>query len=252
MKRNDDRALWKRGGTGLVVVAASTLGPLVGLGVLLAYSEHLAALLTAQPLGSSLGIAFLAFCIGGLGIALAVFPSFALAGWLAYVFEGHLMSLVTVALALFWGTFAGLALGHLLARLPPDHNPLELPRLRQAFSMLSRIPRNRLSLMLVCLRLSPHMPFALTNILVSQVRMPLLRATSISFVGLLPRTLLAWQVGQTLATFSDIREASRLGWSSFLATAVLAVLVFFLARGAKKQWSSAPADLPEPQSSEPS
>lgn len=70
-------------------------------------------------------------------------------------------------------------------------------------------------------RLSPHMPFAFTNILVAQLHRPLWHLALVSTLGLLPRSILAVVIGGGLSSVEQWSDLSSLGAWAWAVTAVV-------------------------------
>ena len=81
------------------------------------------------------------------------------------------------------------------------------------------------------------MPFAATNLVISQLRLKILPATVVSWLGLLPRSLAAASIGFGLGSFSDLSKVELSPeWALFSGILLLFVLgwVFKALRSRKK------------------
>ncbi len=88
------------------------------------------------------------------------------------------------------------------------------------------------------LRLSPHMPFALTNLVCARLPLTSARIWLFSYVGLLPRTLLATYIGSQLQDWRVLLDREHPSWELLLSLVLLALFVYLTRRAARQFESS--------------
>ena len=82
------------------------------------------------------------------------------------------------------------------------------------------------------------MPFALTNLVCARLPLRPARIWLFSFVGLLPRTLLAAYVGSQLQDWRSLLDRERPPWELLLSLVLLALFVYFTRQAARPFESS--------------
>lgn len=220
---------------GALLATAALLGPLIGVASVMNWSETWREALSASGwVGVPL---LLVVCSAAIGFALL--PSFLMAICIPYLlpFDSDLLSLSLVALSLCFGTALGTGLGRLLFTVFPlwrDYLNSEKPRTVR--EKLSHLPRGQMATGLICLRISPHMPFALTNLVVGQLQVPLMWLAMVSVLGLLPRTLMGWAVGRKIESFALVEELSRVPLWGWLVSGLCVLGLIWVGRKAKSEW----------------
>ena len=106
------------------------------------------------------------------------------------------------------------------------------PKAQAVFQALVGQGYWRTTLIIFLLRLSPAMPFALTNFLMGSARIPLKSFVPGTFFGMLPRTGAVVLVGSSLSelSFNDPQEA----WLIVFGIAVTIVTIVFISIVAKR------------------
>lgn len=209
-------------------------GPLAGMTLVGLTAPDYMHLLedVAAPL-VALGLAFL----GGSAVGLALLPSFLLGAVCGYLLEGAWPYLAIIP-GLAWATHLGLGLGRLFST-----NFLEVLLQRKAdwwatYQRLVHTDGSFLPTAVAMLRLSPHMPFALTNLVCARLPMTRFRIWLFSFAGLLPRTLLAAYVGSQLQDWRALLDRERPPWELMLSLVLLALFVYFARKAAHRYEST--------------
>ncbi len=107
------------------------------------------------------------------------------------------------------------------------------PRAQAVYESLIKHNSRRTTLIIFLLRLSPAMPFALTNFLMASARVPVKSFIVGTFLGMLPRSSAVVFVGAGLSelSFSDPQEAWLIVFG-ILATIVSVIFISFVARRA--------------------
>jgi uncharacterized membrane protein YdjX (TVP38/TMEM64 family) len=211
--------------------AAPGLGMLL-LVVFLADGDRVAALDAAAR--SAPAFALLVVVLAS-ALSVALFPSFGVAAALAFSLSDRSLSLGVVVLVLCLGTWAGILIGKRMGRTEWPGHPTRHPRVQRLMVTLPLLGRPTLGWILVCLRLSPHVPFALTNIVIAQLPLSAFALTALSIVGLLPRTLFAWHIGTTLDSWSALSDQSGSIWDEVALSGALLAIVGALGWHAKKK-----------------
>ena len=209
-------------------------GPLVGMTLVGLTAPAYIHLLEniAPPL-----LAFGLVLIGGSAVGLALLPSFFLGAICGYLLPGAWPYLAAVP-GLAWATLLGLGLGRRFST-----NFLEVLLRRKAnwwttYQRLVHTSGSFLPTAVVLLRLSPHMPFALTNLVCARLPMTPARIWLFSYLGLLPRTLLAAYVGNQLQDWRALLDLERPPWELLLSLLLLALFVYFTRKTARRFESS--------------
>ena len=209
-------------------------GPLVGMTLVgltapayIHFLENIAPPLLA--LGLVLG--------GGSAVGFALLPSFFLGAVCGYLLPGAWPYLAAVP-GLAWATLVGLGLGRLFST-----NFLEVLLQRKAvwwttYQRLVHTAGSFLPTAVALLRLSPHMPFALTNLVCARLPLTSAKIWLFSYVGLLPRTLLAAYLGSQLQDWGTLLDRERPPWELLLSLVLLVLFVYFTRRAARRFESS--------------
>lgn len=214
----------------LAIAAIAVGGPLVGMTLVglsgPAYVHHLD---DVAPSLLALGLILL----GGTAVGLALLPSFFLGAVCGYLLSGA-WPYLAACVGLAWATALGLSLGRLFSA-----NFLEVLLHRKAdwwatYQRLVRTAGGFLPTAVALLRLSPHMPFALTNLVCARLPMTSARTWFYSYVGLLPRTLLAAYVGSQLQDWRALLDRERPPWELLLSLVLLIVFVYLTRRAARR------------------
>jgi uncharacterized membrane protein YdjX (TVP38/TMEM64 family) len=214
---------------GLYAVAA----PPLGLALLLAASPRL------DPVWAEVsGVVGLlvAVLLGTALVGSALLPSIGFAGYVGYVMHGDPWAYVVVVASLLGATHVGLAWARRLSSSAAQQLLRSRPNGQRTLEAMEHDSGRGLMGLVFMSRLSPHMPFAFTNILVAQIHQPLTRLALVSTLGLLPRSFLAVIVGGGLRSASDW---STLSLSSGWTWIITAVVVLYFARLALKAYRSA-------------
>lgn len=205
-------------------------GPLVGMTLVgLTAPTYIHLLENIAPSLLTLGL----ILIGGSAVGLALLPSFFLGAICGYLLPGAWPYLAAVP-ALAWATALGLGLGRLFST-----NFLEVLLHRKAdwwatYQRLVHTAGAFLPTAVALLRLSPHMPFALTNLVCAHLPMASVRIWFFSYVGLLPRTLLAAYIGSQLQDWHALLDRERPPWELLLSLVLLALFIYFTRRTARR------------------
>ena len=170
---------------------------------------------------------------GGSAVGLALLPSFFLGAICGYLLPGAWPYLAAVP-ALAWATALGLGIGRLFST-----NFLEVMLHRKedwwiTYQRMIQTAGAFLPTAVALLRLSPHMPFALTNLVCSHLPMKPTRIWLFSYIGLLPRTLLAAYVGSQLQDWRALLDRERPPWELLLSLALFALFIYFARRVASR------------------
>jgi uncharacterized membrane protein YdjX (TVP38/TMEM64 family) len=205
-------------------------GPLLGMGLVGLTGPTYVHLLEGitPPL-----LAFGLIIVGGAAVGLALLPSFFLGAVCGYLLPGA-WPYIAAAPGLGWATVLGLGLGRLFTA-----NFLEVLLKRKAawwatYHRLVHTAGAFLPTTIALLRLSPHMPFALSNLVCARLPLAPTRIWLYSYVGLLPRTLLAAYIGSQLQNWRDLLDRERPPWELLLSFALLVLLVYSTRRVARQ------------------
>ena len=208
-------------------------GPLVGMTLVgLTGPAYIHLLENTAPTLLALGL----ILVGGSIAGLALLPSFFVGAVCGYLLPGTWPYLATVS-GLAWATVLGLGLGRLFSI-----NFLEVllqlkPAWWATYQRLVHTAGPFLPTAIALLRLSPHMPFALTNLVCARLPLTPGRIWLFSYVGLLPRTLLATYLGSQLQDWRALINPERPPWELLLSL-VLFALLFYVTRRAARQFES--------------
>lgn len=144
-----------------------------------------------------------------------------------------------------WMGFPGLFLGYMLANvigytlgkiLNADFLPLlsaQQPKFQTELEQRLRQPER----LIFFIRISPVVPFALSNFLFASLKVELRKVLLFGIPGMLPRTLIAFATGLAAGSFLDARESMNdpIQWG------ILAVLLIFSFWGLYRNWKNAKA-----------
>ncbi len=199
------------------------LGPLAGAGLLAVFGADLPGHFPAA--WSAAAITLLA----ALAVAIALLPSVLFAACVGFFAPNLTTGFLLAAAGIFGATWVGLGLSRRFSAGFAE----SLLSYRQAwlaeFTRLRSEQGHKLLGLVFLARLSPHMPFAATNVLVAQLQLNLWPATLASWLGLLPRSLLATSIGYSLTAFDQFRGAD-LGMWGIAATLCLILMLGWLVR----------------------
>lgn len=210
--------LRRLGPFGLLLLAAALL-PLVGSGVLLAYTSEVEHHLRAGGVAELVVFALATAVLCGLALmntqVLALFAGYALGLW-------------TGLGAVYVGILGAAILSFLIARRisgPTFLASVEAsPRAAAIHAALVRDPRGAITTTAL-LRLSPVVPFALIGVVLAAARVRASAYFAGTALGVVPRTALVAYAGSELAAFDP--DAGPAG-AVKLGVAVVATLVLFL------------------------
>jgi uncharacterized membrane protein YdjX (TVP38/TMEM64 family) len=199
-------------GLALYAVAA----PLLGMITLIALLPDLEAAYKDNSL-----LMWVMYLTSILLVALALIPSVGFAAVVGYFTGSFLVSVPLVIVGIYGAVALGVFYMRRLSRESVEKIFTSRPKWQSTYNKLKSTNDSELSKLLVALRLSPHMPFALTNLLVAQAPIPFKFIVNFSWLGLLPRSLIAAYLG---TAFDSLNEA--MSFRPDLKTAVtLTVLV---------------------------
>lgn len=175
--------------------------------------------------------------VGGSVVGVALLPSFFLGAVCGYLLPGA-WPYVAALPGLAWATALGLALGRLFRT-----NFLEVLLQRKTewwatYQRLTHTAGTFLPTAVALLRLLPHMPFALTNLVCARLPLSPARIWWFSYIGLLPRTILAAYVGSQLQDWHALLDRERPPWELVLSFVLLALFVYFTRRVVQRFESS--------------
>jgi len=205
-------------------------GPLVGMTLVgLTAPAYIHLLESIAPPLLALGLVL----VGGSTVGLALLPSFFLGAVCGYLLPGAWPYFAIIP-GLAWATGLGLGLGRLFST-----NFLEVLLQRKAdwwatYQRLVHTAGPFLPTAVALMRLSPHMPFALTNLVCSHLPLTPVKIWLFSYVGLLPRTLLAAYIGSQLQDWRTLLDRGRPPWELLLSLVLLALFVYFTRRAARQ------------------
>lgn len=214
----------------LAIAGLAVGGPLVGMALVslkgASYihllTDHAPLLLSAALLGA-----------GGAAVGLALLPSFffgALCGYLLPSFWPYLAA----GSGLAWATALGLSLGRLFSTSFLEVLLQRKPNWWATYQRLISTTGAFLPTAIALLRLAPHMPFALTNLVCA--RLPLAPTTIwlSSFIGLLPRTLFATYIGTQLQDWRALLDRQGPPWELLLSLGLFIALAYASRRATRQ------------------
>lgn len=202
--------------------------PMIGSAVLLTVAYPLGFWLRENwEVGSGLFLlGVVAFC------GLALLPTNILgilSGWsFGFEFGILILAIGIVSAATVSFVIHSRLMGDTLPELFEQH-----PRAQVVYESLIKHNTGRTTLIIFLLRLSPAMPFALTNFLMASARVPVKSFVVGTFLGMLPRSSAVVFVGAGLSelSFSDPQEAWLIVFG-IIATIASVVFISFVARRA--------------------
>ena len=214
----------------LAIALIAMGGPLVGMAIVGLTAPACSDLINgvAHPL-LALGLVL----VGGSAVGLALLPSFFLCAVCGYLLPGPWPYIATI-LGLAWATALGLGLGRLFST---NFFDVLLHRKKDWWDTYQRLIHATgtfLPTAIALLRLSPQMPFALTNLVCSQLPLTSIRIWLFSYIGLLPRTILATYVGSQLQDWRALLDRERPPWELLLSLVLLILFVSFARRVARR------------------
>jgi uncharacterized membrane protein YdjX (TVP38/TMEM64 family) len=180
------------------------------------------------------------YAIGGaILVGSALMPSFLLAGYLGYVSNGSPAGFALALLSLMIATSFGIFLGRRVASGSVDSILAFRPRWLSSFRELQSKQDASLLIAIFFARLAPQVPFALTNLMLGQLKLPLRKLILSSWLGLIPRTMVAMAAGVGMTQVSGLVEsASAINPNEFaLGILSLALSVFVVARALSRKRS---------------
>ena len=210
-----------------VIIALMAMGgPLIGMTVVSVTAPNY--IQSVEDIGIPI-LSLLLIIAGGSVTGIALLPSFFLGAVCGYLLSGG-WSYFTSACGLAWATAIGLYVGRFF-----NTNFLEvlLKQKKNWWATYRRIVNTSglfLPTSLALLRLSPHMPFALTNLVCSRLPIPAVKIWLFSFLGLLPRTFLAVYVGGKLKDWRSLLNLERPPWELAFSAILFAILFYFIRR----------------------
>lgn len=214
----------------LPALAAAVLPALGGFG-------FIALATTLKPWVESHGLAgmwaFVGFFAAATGFALM--PTYALS-FGAGVFFGWTLGGPLAICGAGLGSLIGYALWGLLARKRVLEVIASKPKARIVRDALVMRSPGRALFLVTLLRLPPNSPFALMNMLMSSVKVPLWAYLVGTVVGMSPRTLLAAFIGATVGSVDQVGSAGG-RWQmagALVGIAVFIVVVMLCSRWAKR------------------
>jgi uncharacterized membrane protein YdjX (TVP38/TMEM64 family) len=163
--------------------------------------------------------------IGVLLLSLALLPSVGFAGLVGYLTPQIGLSLGLTAAGVFLATWLGIVWMNAACGSSVESVFQTRPSWHDQYRKIQNADPRELSKVLIVLRLSPHMPFALTNLAVAQLRLSTFSKVVYSWLGLLPRSLLATYLGHS---FESISAALNIQTDLRTAVATTAIVMIYL------------------------
>jgi uncharacterized membrane protein YdjX (TVP38/TMEM64 family) len=233
------------GPTGPLALLA-TFGPPLGTAALVWKATAISAFLKAQgPAGVILYTGAFALLAG-----LALLPTYAQA-----ILGGYVFGLGLGIPAALTGFLGGALIGYLIADRASGGRVMALmdehPRWRLVRDALVGVDRQghglwRTMAIVALIRLPPNSPFAITNLVMASVKVPLLPFLFGTVVGLSPRTIAAVYLGSTLKTLTGESLRSAGGRWVLIAGVVTTIIVILvigrLAQRALTRFASRPGE----------
>lgn len=162
---------------------------------------------------------------GGAVVGLALLPSFFFGAICGYLLPG-IWPYMAAGGGLAWATALGLGLGRLFSTSFLEVLLLRKPEWWSAYQRLINTAGAFLPTAIALLRLAPHMPFALTNLVCARLPLSPTITWLSSLVGLLPRTLFAAYIGSQLQDWRALFDRQRPPWELLLSLGLLALLIY--------------------------
>jgi uncharacterized membrane protein YdjX (TVP38/TMEM64 family) len=245
-------SLFQRLGATWVLAGIAMAGPLAGSAALLLYANTVAHWLQKQgPAGLALFTVAFAVLTG-----LALTPT-----WLLSLGAGYTFGVALGAPAALTGFAIGSLIGYAVARRASGDRVMavmdERPRWRQVRDALVGVDgrghgRWRTLGIVTLVRLPPNSPFALTNLVMASVRVPLPAFALGTLLGMAPRTLVAVWLGSTLQTITRESVKGAGGWwlvgAGVVGSLIVVAVITSLAQRALQRVTG-PAGLPVKQDS---
>ncbi len=205
-------------------------GPLAGMTLVSLSAPSLLPLLAdyAVPV---LGAAMVG--VGGAAVGFALLPSFFFGALCGYLLSGF-WPYITAVGGLAWAILLGLGLGRLFSASFLEVLLQRKPEWWTAYQRLVHTGGPFLPTAIALLRLTPHMPFALTNLACARLPLSLQTTWLSSLVGLLPRTLFAAYIGNQLQDWRALLDRQTPPWELFLSVILLALIVYAGRRTAQR------------------
>jgi uncharacterized membrane protein YdjX (TVP38/TMEM64 family) len=204
--------LRRLGPVGPMAILALTMPP-IGSIVIFTTASSLAPWLQSHGVLAVLLFAVAVAIFGGL----ALLPTYAQAYLAGFAFK------FTVGLpAVMAGVLGAASIAYLLGRRASGERALGLinenPKAKVIHDALLRSNRRKALLIVTLVRLPPNSPFALTNLVLSSVRVPLPIYLLGTLIGLLPRTSLVVLLGSKASSLSF--EQPRTVWTLVIGVVV--------------------------------
>lgn len=216
--------------TALVIAGLAVGGPLVGMALVgLNGASYIHLLTDRTPLLLSAAL----IGAGGTAVGLALLPSFFFGGICGYLLPS-VWPYVAAGSGLAWATALGLGLGRLFTTSFLEVLLQRKPDWWDTYQRLIHTTGAFLPTTIALLRLAPHMPFAMTNLVCA--RLPLAPTTiwRSSFIGLLPRTLFATYVGSHLQDWRALLDRQGPPWELLLSLGLFIALAYACRRAARR------------------
>jgi uncharacterized membrane protein YdjX (TVP38/TMEM64 family) len=202
---------------GLYAVAA----PPLGLAALLAASPWIEPAWAGFPPWPGLALLLL---LGVASVGSALLPSIGFAAYAGYLMHGAPPAYAVVVMTILGAAFVGLGWARRLSSAAARRLLRSHPHGQRMLDAMEHDSGGGLLGLVFMSRLSPHMPFAFTNILVAQLHQPLARLALVSTLGLLPRSLAAVALGGGLRS---AKEWSAIASPTAWMWAVTAIVVLY-------------------------
>jgi uncharacterized membrane protein YdjX (TVP38/TMEM64 family) len=178
---------------------------------------------------------------------LALMPSILLGAMIGYYSKGSPEGIALAVIAIGLAAAIGIQLGTFLSRSHVRKLLAARPGWLEWFEQVEKKQGRTLLVTVFLARLSPHMPFAATNLLLAQLSFSPLLLTFVSWLGLLPRTLLAVIAGSTLSSFGDWRTLkTSIPFDSLIAGSFALIVAYIVVSGLRRRRSRAAADPTRP------
>ncbi|MFW5653016.1 MAG: VTT domain-containing protein [Planctomycetota bacterium] len=222
-----------------MAVTAAAVGPGVGaltlLGIAVANAEWLAA--------GGAGVLALLVTIGIFGCGLALLPTHALSlacGWAFGGVAGAAVAVATVTVAsVVTGALARRVVGHDFVHAIHDR----APHLAGVHSALAEASTLRTMVLIALLRLSPAVPFAAMNVLLTAADIRWRSYLTGTAIGMAPRVTAVALLGGTLSSLDfDAPNAPWIAIAGIVATVIAIILIGVITREALRRVASESLD----------